>query len=73
MDKQFVKIGFRVTCHMADLIEETFNEARRECKRPYLSSSRMHRAFWTAISLDRTLRKRVMNAVCGFLKSNADV
>jgi len=68
-----VKIGFRVTCNMARLIEDTFSEARKECKRPYISSSRIHRTFWTAISNDKTLKKRVMSAVCASLKSNADV
>ena len=73
MDKQFVKIGYRVTCNMATLIEDTFSEARRKCKRPYMSSSRMHRVFWSAIAKDKALSKRVMCAVCAFLKSNADV
>jgi len=73
LDKQFVKIGFRVTCNMAEMIEDAFIEARKECKRPYISSSRIHRAFWTAISIDKSLRKRVMCAVCDFLKSNADI
>jgi hypothetical protein len=73
LDKQFVKIGFRVTCNMAEMIDKTFNEARKECKRPYISSSRIHRAFWTAISTDKSLRKRVMCALCDFLKSNADI
>lgn len=73
MAKRLVKIDFRVTCYMADIIEHTFSEVRRKCKNPYMSSSRINRAFWMAITRKKELRDRVMNAVCDYLKHDTGV
>ncbi len=68
MAKRSITIEYRVNSNMADMIENTFAEVRRKCKKPYASSSQINRAFWMAISRDKKLKKRVMCAVCDFIQ-----
>lgn len=71
--KQSESIHYRVNSDMAIIINEIFTEVRRKCNKPYASSSQINRAFWIAMHIDKKLRKRVMEAVCDFLKYDTSV
>ena len=73
MAKRSIKIEFRVNMRMADIISKTFDEVRKICKDPYVSSARINRAVWIAISSDEKLRKHIMGVVCEHLKNDTSV
>lgn len=71
--KRLVKIDYRVTCYMADIIGNLFNLIRKRCRNQYISSSRINRAIWMVITRDKELRERVMDAVCDYIKHDTGV
>jgi hypothetical protein len=71
--KQSESIHYRVNSDMAIIINETFKEVRRKCNKPYASSSRINRAFWMTLHMKKELRKRVIEAVCDFLKYDTSI
>ena len=69
LTKRSRTIEYRVNSNMSDIIEKTFAEVRRKCKKPNASSSQINRALWRAITSDDNLRKRVICAVCDFIQN----
>lgn len=68
MSKRSEIVSFRANTHMAGLIANAHAEVRRKCRRPYASSSKINRAFWMVITLNKNLRKRMIREVCNFFK-----
>ena len=67
--KKSVKIGFRVNSYMADkIISRFFDEIRKDCKNQSITCSKISRAMWMSLELDKKLRKRFVSAICKFLK-----
>lgn len=70
MSKRCETVAFRTNTKMAEKIFNVHAEIRRKSKRPYATSSKIHRAFWAVMTLDKNLRKRMVVAICDFFEAH---